>query len=211
MLSHAALVPLFAVAVRQQAVRTPVIDSADTDAQLVKRARSGDQWAEEALYRRHVCEVTRVVLRLLGRRDEAEDVVQDAFVQALADLPGLEKPEAFRGWLMRIAVHQVHRRFRRRKLLRLLGLDRGTDDVTLAGQADRAASPEVKATLQEIDAVLSRLPSAARMAWVLRHVEGRTVDDVVDQMSSSRSTVKRLLDRADLALSAYIVEPGGEP
>jgi RNA polymerase sigma-70 factor (ECF subfamily) len=209
MLSRA--VVLFSVAATQQAGRTPLIDTMESDAQLVERARSGDQWAEEALYRRHVREVTRVVLRVLARRDEAEDVVQDAFIQALADLPRLAKPEAFRSWLLRIALNQVHRRFRRRKLLRLLGLDRGTDDVTLAGQADPAASPELKATLREIDVVLSRLPAGARMAWVLRHVEGRTVDDVVEQMSSSRSTVKRLLGRADSELRAYMVEPEGEP
>ena len=184
--------------------RGPVIEPTESDGALVRRARGGDRWAEEALYRRHVRPVTRLVLRLLARREEAEDVVQDAFVVALRDLPSLRDEDAFGGWLLRIAVHQVHRRFRKRRVLRLLGLDRGVDDVTLASQADGAASPEQRTLLRELDAFLGTLPPRVRIAWVLRHVEGHELKDVARVAGCSLATAKRILVRADEALSRHL-------
>ena len=62
------------------------IEPSESDTGLVRRARGGDRWAEEALYRRHARIVTRVVLRIMARSSEAEDVVQDAFVIAFKNL-----------------------------------------------------------------------------------------------------------------------------
>ncbi|HET9957202.1 MAG TPA: RNA polymerase sigma factor [Polyangiaceae bacterium] len=142
--------------------------AAEEDTDLVKEALAGNRWAEEALYYRHVRGVTRVVLRLLSRSSEVEDVVQDTFVIAFGDLAVLADPAAFRHWLIRIAVRQVHRRFRRRKLLRLLGLDASQDDQILAAQADPKAGPETRVLLGEVDRILAKLPIRARVAWVLR-------------------------------------------
>jgi RNA polymerase sigma-70 factor (ECF subfamily) len=211
MLSKAELPQLCSAAVADMAVTTSRISTPEGDGQLVLRARQGDSWAEEALYRRHVREVTRVVTRLLRRSEEAEDVVQDTFVRALTDLGQLDKPDAFRSWLLRIAVHQVHRRFRRRRLLRLFGLDQGVDDMTLTAQLDPGASPELRATLREVDRLLGTLPASPRVAWVLRYVEGRTVDDVAEHMATSRSTVKRFLARAEALLQDHLADSRSEP
>jgi RNA polymerase sigma-70 factor, ECF subfamily len=188
------------------------IEPTETDGELVRRARGGDKWAEEALYDRHVRPVTRLSLRLLGRSAEAEDVVQDAFIIALSSLDKLKDEEAFGGWLRTIAVHQVRRRFRKRALLRTLGLDRGTDDITLAEQADQAASPEVRATLAEIDAVLERLPAKVRVAWVLRCVEGHELTEAATLCGCSLATVKRLIGRAQQTIAEHlaVASAGGE-
>ncbi|HEX6242859.1 MAG TPA: sigma factor, partial [Polyangiales bacterium] len=93
-----------------------------SDADLVSRVLSGDRRAEELLYVRHVGYVTSLCLRLLGRRDEAEDAAQDTFVDVLEQIRSLREPNRLRHWITRIAVHKAHRRFRRRKLLRGLGL-----------------------------------------------------------------------------------------
>ena len=114
-----ALPLVFAVGIRVVPPKGAHIEPQETDAELVLRARRGDRWAEEALYRRHVHAVTRVTMRLLSRSTEAEDVVQDAFVIAFADLNKLRDEAVFGGWLLRIAVRQVHRRYRRRRKYRL--------------------------------------------------------------------------------------------
>src|SRR5690348_10028801 len=80
------------------------IDPTVSDGELVRRARRGDRWAEEALYHRHVRSVTRVVMRILARSNEAEDVVQDAFVIALRDVRDLRDVDSFGEWLLSIAV-----------------------------------------------------------------------------------------------------------
>src|SRR5690606_880586 len=203
-----ALLPLQAYFTRAAGARRVRmrIEPAATDRELVQRSRQGDRWAEEALYQRHVGEVMRVTLRLLARSSEAEDVVQDAFVSAFRRLDQLSDDEAFGAWVLQIAVREAHRRFRRRKLLRRLGLDRGEDDVSLASQADPAASPELLAILGEVDQALERLPAAARMAWILRYVEGYRSDEVARACGCSRATAKRLLLRARASLDAYVEE-----
>src|SRR5687767_14795025 len=92
------------------------------DSVLVERSLTGDRWAEEMLYRRHAAALLGLCTRLLRDGADAEDVVQDAFVDALEELATLREPAQFRKWLTGIAVHKVHRRLRRRKLLRALGL-----------------------------------------------------------------------------------------
>lgn len=192
--------------------RRPRIEPTETDGELVQRARRGDRWAEEALYHRYVRPVTRVVMRLLARSTEAEDVVQDAFVNALGDLGKLRDDDAFGSWLLRIAVHQVHRRYRRRRLLRVLGLDRGEDDATLGDQVDFQAGPEVRAGLAEIDRLLATLPSRSRIAWMLRHVEGHELLDVARACDCSLATAKRLVGRAQTVISAHVrLEPAAVP
>ncbi|HEY6558033.1 MAG TPA: RNA polymerase sigma factor [Polyangiaceae bacterium] len=174
------------------------------DGELVRRARRGDRWAEEALYHRHVRDVTRVALRLLSRSTDAEDVVQDAFVLALRDLAQLEDGNAFRSWLLKITVHQVHRKFRRRKLLRTLGLDRGEDDAALPLQVDPRAGPEVHVALREVERLLATLPTRSRIAWVLRHVEGYGLDEVARACNCSRATIKRAVVEASRVLEEYV-------
>src|SRR5262245_16808433 len=80
------------------------------DAALIERIRAGDKAAEARLYHLHVQSVNAVAVRLLGRGAEAEDVVQDAFISALSRLGQLRDGTLFRAWLLRITVHEVHRR-----------------------------------------------------------------------------------------------------
>ena len=174
------------------------------DAELVVRARAGDRAAEEMLYRTHVHAATGLAMRLLGRSSEAEDVVQDAFVNALARLSQLRDGALFRSWLMRITVHEVHRRFRRRKLLRALGLDGGDDDASLARLAAPNLSADARAELAQIDRVLSQLPARERMAWMLRHVEGQELAEIAVATSASLASVKRWIVRAEAHVNAHI-------
>jgi len=199
-------------AVPRPGSETPLrIDPAGTNRDLVLRARGGDRWAEEALYRRHSRTVARTVSRLLARSAEAEDVVQDAFVFAFSHLNELRDPEVFGRWVLQVAVRLVHRRFRQRSLLRLLGLDRGADELTLAAQADPRAGPEVHAQLTEIDRALERLPARCRVAWILRYVEGCDIDEVATTSGCSRATAKRLIARAQQALHTNVVLEETEP
>jgi RNA polymerase sigma-70 factor (ECF subfamily) len=180
-------------------------DSLPLDRDLVERALGGEQLALQLLYRRHVRIVTERVTRLLARSAEAEDVVQDAFVAAFADLAQLTDRSRFAGWLMRIALHQTQRRFRRRRLLARLGLDRGSDDARLEQVADPALSPEQRLQLGRLDRALARLPVELRLPWMLRHVEGCELNEIADQCACSLATVKRRITRADAKLKRSVI------
>jgi RNA polymerase sigma-70 factor (ECF subfamily) len=189
-------------------VRLPA-SAAVSDGELVTRALAGERMSLQLLYSRHVRAVAERVTRLLARSADAEDVVQDAFIIAFADLGQLAERERFAPWLMSIAVRQAHRRFRRRRLLARFGLDRGADDAQLALVADPAASPELRAELARLDGKLARLPAEQRLCWMLRHVEGCTLDEVAEQCGRSLATVKRWLDKAEQALHGERTEQRG--
>lgn len=171
-----------------------------TDGELVARARAGERTALQLLYRRHVVPLTDRVTRLLARTGEAEDVVQDAFVAAFAELSRLSDPARFGPWLMRIAVHQAQRRFRRRRLLARLGLDHGQDDARLELVAAPGLSAEQRLQLGRLDHALSELAVPLRLAWMLRYVEGCELAEVADQCRCSLATVKRRIAGADAQL-----------
>lgn len=189
---------------RASTPRAEHIESHVSDAELVQRIVSGDQWAKEALYRRHVRSVWSTALRLLGSRADAEDVVQDTFAEALRDAHRLKKLEALRPWLLRIAVHQAHRRFRRTRLLRRFGLVDGADDATLSALAESVASPETIAELERVDRVLKSLPAGERFAWILRHVDGLSLEEVAYSCDCSLATAKRRIARATRSVEAHL-------
>jgi RNA polymerase sigma-70 factor (ECF subfamily) len=168
-----------------------------TDRDLVARARSGDDWAKGALFRRYARDVGDLATRLLGRMSDADDVVQDTFIDAFRTLDTLREPSAFRAWVVGIAVRRVQRRHRKRKLLARLGLDRAPSDATLESLVSDAASPERRAELAMIDRALERCPSDARLAWMLRRVEGEELAAIAEMLSISIATVKRRVAEID--------------
>lgn len=173
------------------------------DATLVAGVLAGDRAAEEALYRRHAPSVLQLATRLLRSNDDANDVLQDAFVTAFEELAALRERDAFRGWLHRITVRLVHRRFRRRRLLGLIGLDRSSQDVSLESLADDSASPEVRVELRWLDAALARIDDRERIAWMLRHVEGLALEEVAEACDCSLATVKRRVAAAEVVVRRH--------
>jgi RNA polymerase sigma-70 factor (ECF subfamily) len=173
------------------------------DADLVARATAGDRGAEEAIYRRHAAYLSGMVMRMLANPSDAEDAIQDTFLLALEQLPHLRDPAALRPWLAQIAVSQVRRRLRKRRLLRMLGLDR-SEEAALASIAAPDADPDVRADLAAISRVLATLPVEQRIAWSLRYVEGETLENVARACQCSLATIKRRLTTAHERVRAVV-------
>ncbi|MCA9614230.1 MAG: RNA polymerase sigma factor [Sandaracinus sp.] len=180
--------------------------SSACDDELVARALGGDRWAEEALYRRHVHRVTTVVARLLRHGPDVEDVVQDTFVEALRDLGKLREPSRVGPWLVRIAVHRVHKVFRRRRLLRALGLERSMQDEPLELQAKVDASSEARAELALLDRALDAMSFDDRTAWVLVALEDYPLAEAASLARCSLATLKRRVARAERAIAEHFEE-----
>jgi len=189
--------------------RAERIEPRISDGELVQRLAEGDRWAKDALYRRYIDLVWGTALRLVGSRADAEDIVQDTFVAAFDDLRSLRRHEALRPWLVQITVHQAHRRFRRRSMLRRLGLDRSVEDAPLSSLAQAGVSPEVTSELVRVDRALSDVSSAERFAWILRHVDGYTLYEVASACRCSLATAKRRVARANARIERHLYA-GGE-
>jgi RNA polymerase sigma-70 factor (ECF subfamily) len=124
-------------------------------------------------------------------------------VIALERLPSLREPSALRSWLAQIAISRVRRRFRRQKLMRLLGLDQRGDEL-FESLAARDAHPDVHIELAALGRVLRGLATEQQIAWTLHYVEGETLERTALMCGCSLATVKRRIAAADLRVRASI-------
>lgn len=155
----------------------------------------------DEVFRRYSPYVARVALRLLGKDGEVDDLVQDVFLEAHRGLSSLREAGALGGWLARICVRRATRRLRRRRLLALLSLDTVAErDLPF----DISASPEQRAEVARLYRRLDQMPVAERVAWLLRHVEGESLDDMVALCGCSKSTVQRRLRSAEARLEQEV-------
>lgn len=177
----------------------PSPDSAGepTDADLVRRAREGDERAMERLYRRHARMVVGLAHRLIGHRGEVDDVVQETFLTAFESLGKLRDPQAFGGWLGGITVRKARRRLSRRRV----------EALDVERLVSRGAPPDVGTELRNLYGLLHQLPPDVRIALVLRRVEGMTLPAIAQAMGKSLATVKRRLDDGEVLLTAQTRTP----
>ncbi|MBI2377478.1 MAG: sigma-70 family RNA polymerase sigma factor [Deltaproteobacteria bacterium] len=174
-----------------------------TDEELVRRVLGGDEWATEVLFRRHAGVVIGTATRLLSNASEAEDVAQDTFIVAFEKLSQLREPGAFRGWVLQIAVRQVHKRLRRRRVFAWVGIEAATSDpIDALAAAD--AGPEVRAELAILAPKLAALKPKDRMAWTLRYVEGHSLAEVAELTETSLATAKRRIHHAQERLGVRL-------
>lgn len=170
--------------------------SGPSDAALVVSSRAGEDWAREALFRRHARAAGGLAFRLMGRDEDVDDLVQESFMRAFANLDRLENPQAFSSWLFGIVVRRAQNVLRRRRLLARLGF-RGGDAVDLAWVADQGAPPDVVAELKEIYGRIDTLPATLRIPLVLRRVEGMQHAEIATMIGASIATVKRRILEAE--------------
>jgi RNA polymerase sigma-70 factor, ECF subfamily len=149
------------------------------------------------IYRRYCRYVASVCLRISGRRSELDDLIQDVFAEAASSFNALREPDAVRGWLATIAVRVTRKRLKRLRWSIRLGLAPPAEYEQLA---DDRASPYDRALLGVIYRTLDRLPTDARIAFVLHHVEGETLEAVANACGCSITTAKRRILEARTAL-----------
>jgi RNA polymerase sigma-70 factor (ECF subfamily) len=150
-----------------------------------------------AAYTRYAPYVAQIGMRILGRREEIEDFVQDVFVNVHRNLASLREPGALKSWLATLAVHEATRRLKRHRFRRWLGLADAPEYVDIT---DGEASPEERTLLAHVFRALDTLPADDRVAWSLRYIEGETMLRVASLCDCSLSTAKRRVTSAEQAL-----------
>ncbi len=166
------------------------------EADLVHAARSGDQAAYGRLYSQHVGRVYAVCLRLTADVDHAEQLTQDAFVQAWRKLQGFRGDSAFGTWLHRLTVNVVMdwRRATARRSRHETTLDPLEQMDVLA--ASRPSPPPQVGERLDLERAIAQLPDGARTVFVLHEGEGYLVREVADLLDVAEGTVKAQLFRA---------------
>lgn len=195
--SHLRLIPPLPADAPPPGAMSPVDASAEA-APAAEHARPSAPLTLEGLFQEHARYVATVVLRVLGRDHEVDDVVQEVFLTAMTGLAAVRSPEAVRGWLKTIAVRKACRHLRRRRLRGLLGFD--NESPCYEHLAAPGCSPEESALLARIYKELDRLPVAERVAWTLRYVEGEQVEALAAVCGCSLATAKRRIAAAHAKL-----------
>ena len=177
---------------------------AESDADLVRRARAGDQRAFSLLLGRHKHWLYRFVRRYVGDADEAYDVVQDAFVAAMSNLNRYDATRPFEAWLRRIALNKCRDRARRDAVRRVFGLSRRGPEETEA-VADPAAGADqtlaTNAALSILDKAIAALPAALKEPLVLTVIEGLSHKEAGGLLGLSAKAVEVRVYRAKRQLA----------
>lgn len=187
----------------------PVKPEVESDATLVERARAGDREAFDALVRRHLPAVYRMLHRRIGNHEDAEDLAQECFVRAWGALAFYRADAPFGAWLFRVALHLAHDQ--RRSHAR-----RGAREEAFArSRPTHARAPGEELGRRELGGhvreALGRLPRRLRDALVLRVFEGLEYDDVARATGVTPATARTHVHQARKRLLRWL-EPwlGGE-
>jgi RNA polymerase sigma-70 factor, ECF subfamily len=173
----------------------------DSDAVAVARARAGDQDAFGLLVERHSIRLFQLVYRMTGNEQDAEDVVQETFLRAYKQLNRFESRAGFDTWLHRIGANcsldLLRKRKRQDEQVDAVQLKSEEPIPTLSSYApppdDQVYHLEVQ---QKILAVMEQLTPMERTAFVLRHFEGRSIEEIGRALGTGPSATKQSIFRA---------------
>jgi len=182
------------------------------DEEVVRRVRAGEGALFEVLMRRYNQRLYRVARAILRDENEAEDVMQQAYVNAFVHLDQFADRARFSTWLTKIAVYEALARARRRGRVAEIDAVSETND---ANPALRAAGPDPEQ--QALTGELRRLLESAvdglspryRSVFVLREVEGLSTGETADCLDLNAETVRTRLLRARALLRAELLARAG--
>lgn len=176
-----------------------------TDAELVAAVLAGDADGFALLVERHQAMLFRHAVALTGDPDAAADLVQDAFIKSYTHLATCADPARYGAWVFRILRNRCldYRKDLRQRRTPI-------DDVPhLAAGDDPARDADRADAVSHVAAALARLPAAQREAFVLKHVEDLSYEEMAERLGASISALKMRVLRAREALAAMLAdEPG---
>jgi RNA polymerase sigma-70 factor (ECF subfamily) len=177
------------------------------DLALVAEAKAGSYAAFEELVNRYEKKIYRLGLNLTGNPEDAEDVLQEAFLKAFEHLPEFREDSRFYTWLVRIAVNEGLMKLRKRRSDKSVPIG---DAVGEEGEVvpreftDWKPNPEQIYAQTEIEGILQNaagsLPTGLRAVFLLRDVEGLSTEETAALLHLTEGAVKARLFRARLQL-----------
>jgi RNA polymerase sigma-70 factor (ECF subfamily) len=186
-------------------------NSRDSDAEIIQQVLAGNTALFELLMRRYNERIYRAARSIVRDEQEAEDVMQQAYVNAFTHLRQFNGSAQFSTWLTRIAINEALARVRRRG--RYEAFDDDLSNVEPFMSTNPVQSPERQAFAGELRGLLEwaidTLPDGMREVFVLRDVEGLSTAEVAESLDVSEDVVKTRLSRGRAALRRALLERTG--
>lgn len=155
--------------------------------------------AARALYDQYSTVVRQVLIRTLGSAHDVDDLVQETLITVIERAPALKKALSLRSFVIGVAINLAKNEIRKRKVRKLVGLDDAVD-VPLVAPHDATLAQVAR----HLYLALDRLEINARMAFVLRYVQGCDLAETAAACGCSIATIKRKLNRAESRFSAIV-------
>lgn len=181
----------------------------DLDSVLVRASKSGDADAFGELVKKYQKRVFRIARTITRSSEDAEDICQNVFAKAWGHLAEFEERASFSTWLTRIAVNESLMQVRRRQPV-TVSLDEAVsdDDEGTLQVRDLRPNPEELYSDWQVREMLSsglaRLRPAMRIVFVLRDMEGLSIEETAAAVGATVAAVKTRLFRARLILRAFL-------
>lgn len=169
--------------------------------ELIGRVLAGDPVAERALYDAHVDRVFRLVYRMAGDLDRAQDYTQETFIKAFDKLRDFRGEAALATWLGSIAISITLNGLR--KVRRIRDREVNLDDTPPVGRVDRQAEPDLK---ERLSRAIDDLPEGYRAVFVMHDVEGYTHQEIGASLGVHPGTSKAQLFRARARLRESLAD-----
>jgi len=189
------------------------LGSSPSDEEVVRRVREGDKALFEVLMRRYNQRLFRVARAILKDEAEAEDVMQQAYVNAYTHLHQFEERARFSTWLTRIAVHEALARVRRRRRFEEVEAMPEMEDKKMERLTSSDPGPEHQAAAAQLRGILESafdaLPEMYRTVFLLREVEAQSTTEAAECLGISEDTVKTRLHRARALLRRELFDRAG--
>ena len=173
-----------------------------SDTAAVAQARAGDTGAFRVLVERHSRQLFRLAYRMTAHQQDAEDVVQETFLRAYRQLGKFDCRASFSTWIYRIAANCSLdlMRARKRRSEQAAPGDKDSSRDPLQSLPDRAPAPDRLALSREVEravaGALDGLSDMERTAFVLRHYEGRSIDEISQTLGVAPNAAKHSIFRA---------------
>lgn len=184
-----------------------VTEAVSDDLTLVHASKSGDVGAFEELVKRYDRKLLRIAHHLMNNREDAEDVVQEAFLKAFQHLEQFREDSKFSTWLIRITMNQALMKLRKRRPTREISLDQdfqSKEDNLPIDVADWSPNPEELYRATELQQILRQtleeLGQGLRVVFILRDIEGLSLEQTAQALNLSLTAVKARSWRARLQL-----------
>jgi RNA polymerase sigma-70 factor, ECF subfamily len=179
---------------------------ADNDLELVHATKNGDVSAFEQLVKRYDRKLFRIAQGVTHNVEDSQDAVQETFFKAFQNLDSFREESQFSTWLIRITVNESLMKLRKQRSTRELSLDDSFTDGSILPieVTDWAPNPEQLYWASELRAMLLRaltqMRPILRIVFVIRDIEGLSIDQTAEVLSLSQAAVKARLWRARLYL-----------
>ena len=183
-----------------------------TDEELVARSIGGDVDSFNQLVLRWERPIYALAYRVIGREEEARDVVQETFLRAFRGIGNFRGQAKFSSWVYRIALNLCRDWIRRERRAPIQAAPEGVDLVELAAEQGPVESIETLVARndmsQAVAAAMARLPEEQRTAIILKEYHGMTFQEIADLQGCPLSTVKTRLYQGLSVLRRYLQQQG---